>query len=96
MNSIIKKTLKAEILKAEMGRIAAPEWCALAPVGERRFLSGLARMMQSARRSKSPNVARAAVKSRKRKVESSNEITFHASRSTLHAPRFTFSLVRGP
>jgi len=62
MNSITQKTLKAEMLKAEIGRVAAPEWCALAPVGERRFLSVLARMMRSARRSKSPDVARAAVK----------------------------------
>ena len=29
----------------------------MAPVGERRFLDGLARMMRSARRSKSPGVA---------------------------------------
>ena len=57
MNSSTQKTLKAEI-----GRIAAPEWWTLAPVGERRFLGGLARMMRSARRSKSPEVARAAVK----------------------------------
>ncbi len=50
------------MLNAEIGRVVAPEWCALAPVGERRFLVGLARMMRSARRSKSPDVARAAVK----------------------------------
>ena len=50
---------------AEGGRItqiAAPEWWTMAPVGERRFLGGLARMMRSPRRSKSPDVARAAVK----------------------------------
>jgi hypothetical protein len=50
---------------AEGGRltqIAAPEWWAMAPLGERRFLGGLARMMRSARRSKSPGVAQAAVK----------------------------------
>jgi hypothetical protein len=34
----------------------------MAPVGERRFLGGLARMMRSAKPSKSPDVARAAVK----------------------------------
>ena len=71
MNSITQKTLKTEIRKASLPithhasritQIAAPEWCALAPVGERRFLSGLARMLHSARRSKSPDVARAAVK----------------------------------
>ena len=57
--------MKAEInkkLKAEIGRIPAPEWWALAPAGERRFLGGLARMMRSAKRSRSPDVARAAVK----------------------------------
>ena len=50
---------------AEGGRITqipAPEWWALAPLDERRFLGGLARMMRSARRSKSLDVARAAVK----------------------------------
>ena len=50
---------------AEGGRItqiASPEWWTIAPVGERRFLVGLARMMRSAKRSKSPDVARAAVK----------------------------------
>ena len=39
-----------------------PEWWTVAPVGERRFLGSLARMMRSAKRSKSPDVARAAVK----------------------------------
>jgi len=57
MNSTTQKTLKTE-----MGRIAAPEWWMMAPVGERRFLGGLARMMRCARRSQSPEVARAAVK----------------------------------
>ncbi len=39
-----------------------PEWWAVAPVGERRFLGSLAGMMRSAKRSKSPDVAQAAVK----------------------------------
>jgi hypothetical protein len=71
MNSITQKTLKTEIGKASLPithhasritQIAAPEWWTMAPVGERRFLGGLAWMMRSARRSKSPDVARAAVK----------------------------------
>ena len=71
MNSITQKTLKTEIGKASLPithhasritQIAAPEWWTMAPVGERRFLGGLARMMRSAKRSKSPDVARAAVK----------------------------------
>jgi hypothetical protein len=71
MNSSTQKTLKPEIGKASLPithhasritQIAAPEWWTMAPVGERRFLGGLARMMRSARRSKSPDVARAAVK----------------------------------
>jgi hypothetical protein len=76
MISRTQKTLKTEMLKTEIGKaslpitqhasritqIAAPEWWALRPVGERRFLAGLARMMRSARRSKSPEVARAAAK----------------------------------
>ena len=47
---------------AEIRVYSVPEWWAAAPVGERRFLGGLARMMRSAKRSKSPDVARAAVK----------------------------------
>ena len=39
-----------------------PGWWAVAPVGERRFLGGLARMMRSAKRSKLPDVTQAAVK----------------------------------
>ncbi len=39
-----------------------PEWWTVAPVGERRFLGSLARMMRSAKRSKSPDVAQAATK----------------------------------
>ncbi len=71
MNSITQNTLKPEIGKASLPithhasrltRIAAPQWWAMAPPGERRFLGGLARMMRSARRSKSPGVAQAAVK----------------------------------
>jgi hypothetical protein len=71
MNSITHKTLKPEIGKASLPiahhasritQITAPEWWTMAPVGERRFLGGLALMMRNARRSKSPEVARAAVK----------------------------------
>ena len=71
MNSITQKTLETKIGKASLPithhaspitQVAAPEWWAIAPVGERRFLVGLARMMRSAKRSKSPDVARAAVK----------------------------------
>ncbi len=71
MNSITQNTLKPEIGKASLPithhasrltQIAAPQWWAMAPLGERRFLGGLARMMRSARRSKSPGVAQAAVK----------------------------------
>ncbi len=61
MNSTWEKQ-KAESRKQKWGIPAAPEWWAMAPLGERRFLGGLARMMRSARRSKSPDVARAAVK----------------------------------
>ena len=57
MNSNTQRTLKAEV-----GRAAAPEWWTMAPVSERRFLGGLARMMRTARRSKSPEMARAALK----------------------------------
>ncbi len=39
-----------------------PDWWGVVPAGERKFLGGLARMMRSAKRSKSPDVARAAVK----------------------------------
>ena len=61
MNSTFEKQ-KAESGKQKWGTSAAPEWWAMAPTGERRFLDGLARMMRSARRSKLPDVARAAVK----------------------------------
>ena len=61
MNSKFEKQ-KAESGKQKWGIPAAPEWWMIAPVGERRFLVGLARMMRSAKRSKSPDVARAAVK----------------------------------
>jgi len=57
MNMTTQKTLKTEI-----DRIGAPEWWTMVPVGERRILGGLARMMRRAKRSKSPGVARAAVK----------------------------------
>ncbi len=61
MNSMFEKQ-KAESRKQKWGTPAAPEWWANAPVGERRLLGALARMMRSARRSQSPDVARAAVK----------------------------------
>ena len=47
---------------AEIRGFIVPEWWAVAPVGERRFLGSLARMMRSAKRSKSRDVAQAAVK----------------------------------
>ena len=71
MNSNTQKTLEIKIRKpslpithhaSRITPIAAPEWWTSAPDGERRFLVGLARMMRSAKRSKSPDVARAAVK----------------------------------
>jgi hypothetical protein len=71
MNSNTQKTLETKIGKpslpithhaSRITQIASPEWWTMAPVGERRFLGGLARMMRSAKRSKSPDVARAAVK----------------------------------
>ncbi len=47
---------------AEIRGFERPEWWTVAPVGERRFLGSLARMMRSAKRSKSRDVAQAAVK----------------------------------
>jgi hypothetical protein len=47
---------------AEIRVSKMPEWWTVAPVGERRFLGSLARMMRSAKRSKSRDVAQAAVK----------------------------------
>ena len=61
MNSTFQKQ-KAESGKQKWGTPAASELWAMAPVGARRFLDGLARMMRSGRRSKSPGVAQAALK----------------------------------
>ena len=58
----VLRSVTAEGGKQKCGTPAAPEWWAMAPVDERRFLDGLARMMRSARRSKSPGVAQAALK----------------------------------
>jgi hypothetical protein len=62
MNSGDQKTLKTEMLKGEIEPIAVPEWWAVVPVGERKFLRELVRMMRSAKRSRSPEVAQAASK----------------------------------
>jgi len=39
-----------------------PDWWVVVPAGEQRFLRVLARMLRSAKRSRSPEVAQAAVK----------------------------------
>ena len=61
-NGPVLRSVTAKGGKQIWGTPAAPEWWAIAPVDERSFLDGLARMMRSARRSKSPGVAKAAVK----------------------------------
>ena len=65
MNSSSAQREEIGMKSAEIRGCSVPEWWAAAPVGERRFLGGLARMMRSAKRSKSPDVARAAVKWRR-------------------------------
>jgi hypothetical protein len=62
MNSGSAQTKELKMKSAEIRGFDVPEWWTMAPLDERRFLGGLARMMRSARRSKSPDVARAAVK----------------------------------
>jgi hypothetical protein len=62
MNSNSAWTKEIGMNSAEMRGSGMPEWWAVAPAGERRFLGGLARMMRSAKGSKSPDVAQAASK----------------------------------
>jgi len=62
MISSTQKTLKTEMLKAEIGRIAAPEWWTALPEGEKTLLRAVGRMLRGAKRSRLPEVARAAAK----------------------------------
>ena len=71
MNSITQKTLKTEIGKASLPithhasritRLAVPEWWTALPEGEKTLLRAIGRMLRSAKRSRLPEVARAAAK----------------------------------
>jgi hypothetical protein len=62
MNSSSAEVKGIRMNSAEIRGFEMPEWWTVAPVGERRFLGSLARMMRSAKRSRSRDVAQAATK----------------------------------
>ncbi|HOS76162.1 MAG TPA: hypothetical protein PKW12_12980 [Verrucomicrobiota bacterium] len=61
MNSSRPKPMGAPV-NASQEAAAAPEWWTALPAGERQFLRRLARLVRAARRSRAPEVARAAAK----------------------------------